>query len=125
MSYVVGNPLKKESGGHSVEYEALEVSQVQTRRLLGARGHVALGAGCCTLVLYFIIAGAALPAPAREHELFCDYTDHEWPRQGVSYAANGTDYRIEGWKGIPFAEPPVGNLRWKMPEPCQLTGGGS
>lgn len=79
---------------------------------------VALGAGCCTLVLYFIIAGAAGYQPSHGSTSYSAIIQTtNGPVQGMSYAANGTDYRIEGWKGIPFAEPPVGNLRWKMPEP--------
>ena len=30
----------------------------------------------------------------------------------------GNDPRITAYKGIPFAAPPVGELRWKAPQPC-------
>ena len=30
----------------------------------------------------------------------------------------GNDPRITVYKGIPFAAPPVGDLRWKAPQPC-------
>ena len=26
------------------------------------------------------------------------------------------------WKGIPFAEPPISDLRWKAPRSCTLVG---
>ena len=31
----------------------------------------------------------------------------------------GNDPRISVYKGIPFAVPPVGDLRWKAPQPCE------
>lgn len=31
----------------------------------------------------------------------------------------GNDPRITVYKGIPFAQPPVGDLRWKAPQPCE------
>jgi carboxylesterase type B len=31
----------------------------------------------------------------------------------------GNDPRITVYKGIPFAAPPVGDLRWKAPQPCE------
>lgn len=31
----------------------------------------------------------------------------------------GNDNRITVYRGIPFAQPPVGDLRWKAPQPCE------
>ena len=31
----------------------------------------------------------------------------------------GNDPRITAYKGIPFAAPPVGDLRWRAPQPCE------
>jgi para-nitrobenzyl esterase len=39
--------------------------------------------------------------------------------QGASHAASAT----YSWKGIPFAQPPVGALRWKAPAPPQAWSG--
>src|SRR6476620_1770513 len=35
--------------------------------------------------------------------------------EGSGPAANG----VRAFKGIPFAEPPVGDLRWKAPQPLK------
>ena len=44
-------------------------------------------------------------------------TENGWVR-GTSAA----DPRIISYKGIPFAAPPVGDLRWKAPQPAQKLG---
>src|SRR5579871_4890080 len=36
---------------------------------------------------------------------------------GIVLAVPGTDPSIMTYKSIPFAAPPVGNLRWRAPQP--------
>src|SRR5882724_7420747 len=42
----------------------------------------------------------------------------------VSGVAGERDTNITAFKGIPYAEPPVGNLRWTAPRPAQKWKGG-
>ena len=41
-------------------------------------------------------------------------TENGWVR-GIEAA----DPRITAFRGIPFAAPPTGNLRWRAPQPCE------
>ena len=38
---------------------------------------------------------------------------------GLVRGFQGNNTRISVFKGIPFAAPPVGENRWKAPQPCQ------
>lgn len=40
-------------------------------------------------------------------------------RYGELRGTAGNDARITVYKGVPFAKPPVRDLRWKAPEPCE------
>lgn len=39
------------------------------------------------------------------------------------YAIGVQDYGVWSWRGIPYAAPPVGDLRWRAPEPAECWGG--
>ena len=45
-------------------------------------------------------------------------TENGWVK-GIEAA----DPRITAFKGIPFAAPPVGENRWRAPQPCENWGG--
>ena len=38
---------------------------------------------------------------------------------GLVRGLPGNNTRISVFKGIPFAQPPVGSNRWKAPQPCK------
>src|ERR1700741_3725471 len=38
-------------------------------------------------------------------------------------SGGATQAGIASWKGVPFAAPPVGPLRWRMPQPVQHWSG--
>ncbi|CAF2198163.1 unnamed protein product [Rotaria magnacalcarata] len=40
---------------------------------------------------------------------------------GLQTTVNGTD--INYWYGIPYAQQPIGNLRWKPPQPLEMSNG--
>jgi len=39
--------------------------------------------------------------------------------QGMLSGTRGSDYSIRAYKGVPYAAPPVGNLRWQPPRPLE------
>ena len=38
---------------------------------------------------------------------------------GLVRGLSGNNTRISVFKGIPFAAPPIGENRWKEPQPCE------
>ncbi|QYF75326.1 carboxylesterase family protein [Cryobacterium sp. PAMC25264] len=85
------------------------------------RGHALLqvGAWLLTAVIVFTTALFAYPAPMVREAGGADplLTDvvatHDGPVRGVT----NDDRAVEIFAGIPYAQPPVGDLRWLAPEP--------
>jgi len=62
------------------------------------------------LAAAMLAAGAAAGAPADPVRIDSGQ---------ISGAASGADAAVRVYKGIPFAAPPVGDLRWKPPQPVK------
>jgi para-nitrobenzyl esterase len=62
------------------------------------------------LLIGALAAGAAVPEQLRVEG-------------GIVQGVLGADSSVRIFKGIPFAAPPVGELRWKAPQPVQPWGG--
>jgi para-nitrobenzyl esterase len=65
-----------------------------------AVGGLMLGAG-----LLFPLAGASLSTPVKTES-------------GLVAGVPSLDGSVRSYKGVPFAAPPVGNLRWRAPRPA-------
>ena len=76
-------------------------------RLFSARPRLLVIVGLMLLVRPSI---AAIPEPVRVE-------------QGLVSGVAGASAGVRVFKGIPFAAPPVGNLRWKAPQPVKAWEG--
>ena len=45
-------------------------------------------------------------------------TDPVHVEQGLLAGTNGSSADVRVYRGVPFAAPPVGDLRWKAPQPA-------
>lgn len=70
-----------------------------------------------TLLRSFGLAVAALGASAAPAQR------HEQVRTDTGVVEGSTDDSVVSWKGIPFAAPPVGPLRWRAPQPAKSWSG--
>ena len=61
-----------------------------------------------------LAAGMVLPTQAQNHNAFAVQTKIE---HGIIEGDYDTKTGIQTYFGVPFAKPPVGNLRWKAPQP--------
>ncbi|TFD87047.1 hypothetical protein E3T61_14385 [Cryobacterium lactosi] len=85
------------------------------------RGHALLQAGAwlLTAVIVFTTAVFAYPSPTvreaggADPQLTDVITTHDGPVRGVT----NDDRSVEIFAGIPYAQPPVGDLRWRAPQP--------
>src|SRR3954471_6688699 len=64
---------------------------------------------------WIVLAGALLLTPCVAEMKGAVRTENG----SVSGVAGERDTNITAFKGIPYAEPPVGNLRWTAPRPAQ------
>ncbi len=69
------------------------------------------GRGCAILCATLLGMGALTAEPLRISQVRTP--------NGVLEGVISADGRVRTFKGIPYAAPPVGNLRWKTPQPVQ------
>lgn len=70
-----------------------------------------------TLLRSFGLAVAALGASAALAQ------GHERVRTDAGVVQGSTDDSVTSWRGIPFAAPPIGPLRWRAPQPAKSWSG--
>src|SRR5262245_16566452 len=68
--------------------------------------------GCACRIAFFVALAAATAAVARPHG---EVTVESGKLKGVYHF----DYSVPIFKVVPFAASPVGDLRWKAPEPAK------
>jgi carboxylesterase type B len=68
-------------------------------------------------IVWLIAIAASRYSPGHGQTAVSPYIVTEYgPVQGFAYVANNSNEYIAAWKGIPFAEPPIGDLRWRAPQ---------
>jgi para-nitrobenzyl esterase len=65
------------------------------------------------LLAVFVAAGAASETLVRQ--VACGRVRGTWLTPS---SPAGLDQRVAVWRGLPYGAPPVGNLRWRAPEPA-------
>jgi para-nitrobenzyl esterase len=65
--------------------------------------------------MFSLIAGDALRGPAQAHDDEHNPTVNTAEGRVRGFEKNG----VERYLGIPYAAPPVGNLRWRPPAPVK------
>ncbi|WP_126174038.1 carboxylesterase/lipase family protein [Altericroceibacterium xinjiangense] len=86
--------------------------KLKTRALCAALTATLIATGACTPQT---IASAPNPASLLDNPVRTD--------KGLVSGVPGAVDGVTVFKGIPFAAPPVGNLRWKMPQPASAWQG--
>lgn len=86
---------------------------MQTRIQLGLGAMLALGLASCALVSW----SAQTSSPSTQPELARHTT------QGIILGKVDTQYNVLEWLGVDYAQAPVGELRWKAPQPLKAWTG--
>ena len=66
---------------------------------------------------FFVVSGSARPTNT------ADTPDVVTVESGKLQGTANADHSVRMFKGIPFAAPPVGDLRWKAPQPAKAWSG--
>src|SRR5690349_24975412 len=75
---------------------------------------------CGTWLLALVVVAAASACAKKQQPYAITATDPATKRTTPSGELIGgaSRYDAHAWRGIPYAKPPVGNLRWRAPQPA-------